>query len=202
MEAGEDITFTGMYKYVDSGLTNKFNLPIYKRKRVFRRINKITKYLTGEQREEISTAFYLFDKDGSGSIDVIELKDAMKALGIFMTKTEATEIMERIDKDGSGQLELDEFIALMSEIIYKRNALMEMKKVFRFYDNDDDGTISKENIWQAADQLDLEHELNESNVSMMIEMADLSNKGEVDEDDFLQLMNECGLIPPPTVEKV
>jgi Ca2+-binding EF-hand superfamily protein len=30
----------------------------------------------------------LFDKDKSGSIDVNELKDAMKALGIFLKKEE------------------------------------------------------------------------------------------------------------------
>ena len=40
LEKGENITFTGMYKYVDSGLTDKFNLPIYKRKRLFRRVKK------------------------------------------------------------------------------------------------------------------------------------------------------------------
>ena len=75
-----------MYKYVDSGFTDKFNLPIYKRKRVFRKITQVKKFLSGEQKEEIETAFYLFDKDRSHSIDLGELKDAMKALGIFMTK--------------------------------------------------------------------------------------------------------------------
>lgn len=117
LENGDDITFTGMYKYVDSGLTNKFNLPIYKRKRVFRKINRVKKFLTGEQKEEIVTAFRLFDKDNSDTIDIGELKDAMRALGIFKTKQETIELMERIDKDGSGQLEKDEFIALMSEIM-------------------------------------------------------------------------------------
>ena len=48
LEAGDDITFTGMYKYVDSGLTDKFNLPIYKPKRVFRKNTRIKKFLTGE----------------------------------------------------------------------------------------------------------------------------------------------------------
>lgn len=48
LDKGEDITFTGMYKYVDSGLTDKFNLPIYKRKRIFRKQNKIKKFLTQE----------------------------------------------------------------------------------------------------------------------------------------------------------
>ena len=45
---GQDITFTGMYKYVDSGLTDKFNLPIYKRKRIFRNVTRVQKFLTGE----------------------------------------------------------------------------------------------------------------------------------------------------------
>jgi Ca2+-binding EF-hand superfamily protein len=70
---------------------------------------------------EIETAFYMFDSDRSNTIDMFELKDAMKALGINMNKTELHEIMERIDKDGSGQLECPEFVALMSEIMYKRN---------------------------------------------------------------------------------
>lgn len=31
-------------------------------------------------------AFYLFDKDKSNTIDLNELKDAMKALGIYLSK--------------------------------------------------------------------------------------------------------------------
>ena len=132
-----------MYKYVDTGLTDKFNLPIYKRKRIFRKMNKVIKLLTDMQKEEIHTAFLMFDKDGSGTIDLGELRDAMKALGLHFSKQETTELMERIDKDGSGQLEIEEFTALMSEIIYKRNSELEMQKVFRYYDNDDDGGITK-----------------------------------------------------------
>ena len=77
-----------MYKYVDSGLTDKFSLPIYKRKRIFRKMSKVKKTLTGEQKMEIETAFYMFDSDKSNTIDMFELKDAMKALGINLNKTE------------------------------------------------------------------------------------------------------------------
>lgn len=196
LDNGQDITFTGMYKYVDSGFTDKFNLPIYKRKRIFRKSTNVVKIITEDQREEFIMAFHLFDKDKSGTIDISELRDAMKALGLHFTKDETTEIMDRIDKDGSGQLELDEFIGLMSEIIHKRNAELEMKKVFGFYDNDDDGSITPNNIWEAADQLDLEHLLNDENVAMMIEMGDPHKKGYVDEMNFKKLMAELGLIPP------
>ena len=136
----------------------------------------------------------LFDKDNSESIDTEELKDAMKALGIFMTKTQVNDIMRWIDKDGSGTVEKDEFVALMSELLLKRNLNIEMRKVFRFYDNDDDGSISHENIYQAADLLEMEDELNEENVNMMIEMADKSNKGYITEREFIELMKEMGVI--------
>lgn len=42
----------------------------------------------------------------------------MSALGIHLTKAESNDFLEKADKDGSGFLDLEEFIALMSEIIY------------------------------------------------------------------------------------
>ena len=78
---------------------------------------KKLKELTPEQIEEIKSAFELFDKDHSGSIDVAELKDAMKALGVYMKKEQVKEMMNKIDKDGNGTIDIDEFIDLMKEKI-------------------------------------------------------------------------------------
>ena len=63
----------------------------------------------------------------------------MKALGVFLKKSEVVAYMQRIDKDGSGTIEEVEFICLMAEVLEKRDADEEMRKVFRCYDNDDDG---------------------------------------------------------------
>ena len=59
-----------------------------KRKKVIKQTEKKMKYLTLEQKEEIEKAFLLFDKDRSGSIDLFELKDALKALGVFLKRDE------------------------------------------------------------------------------------------------------------------
>ena len=92
-----------------------------KRKKVFKKTTKMRKELTEEQKEEIDNAFLLFDKDKSGSIDVMELKDAMKALGIFLKKEEVKAKMTKVDKDGSGTIDKQEFMALMAEQIETRN---------------------------------------------------------------------------------
>ena len=70
----------------------------------------------------------------------------MKALGIFLKKNEVQQYMTKIDKDGSGNIELNEFMSLMTEVLDKRDATEEFKKVFRSYDNDDDGKINLKNL--------------------------------------------------------
>jgi len=45
----------------------------------------------------------------------MELKDAMKALGIYLKKEEVKTKMQKVDKDGSGTIDKEEFMALMAE---------------------------------------------------------------------------------------
>ena len=82
------LDFMGLFKFVDTGSYDQDGKSIFKRKRVFRKITKRKKIISKEQKEEIDNAFYLFDKDRSGTIDTSELRDAMKALGIFLKKDE------------------------------------------------------------------------------------------------------------------
>ena len=137
-----------------------------KRKRVIKQTLKKIKVLTEEQREEIDNAFLLFDKDKSGSIDVNELKDAMKALGIYAKKDEVKMMMTKVDKDGSGAIDKEEFLALMAEMIEKRDQEEELRKVFRIYDHDDNGLITADNLSLFADEA--EEHVTQMEIEMMI----------------------------------
>ena len=91
--------------------------------------------LTEEQKQEIREAFDLFDTDGSGqlvparwtggraclrrrartgTIDAKELKVAMRALGFEPKKEEIKKMIADIDKDGSGTIDFDEFLQMMT----------------------------------------------------------------------------------------
>ena len=94
-----------------------------------------------EEYNEIVDAFNLFDKDGSNTIDVGELRDALKVLGIHMNLNEVKELMEKADKDGSGTIDLDEFLPLMASKFEARDQESEIATAFKAYDDDDNGRI-------------------------------------------------------------
>ena len=170
-----------------------------KRKKIIKKTTIKYKELTDEQIEEIDIAFKVFDKDRSGSIDIGELKDAMKALGVFLKKQEVRDLMRKVDKDGSGAIDKDEFRALMAEQIEVRDQEKELQKIFRIFDDDDNGMITNENLMRCAKDSNLrsETEVNEQLESKvlneMITMGDLDGKGGVDYNDFFRLMQELDL---------
>lgn len=45
----------------------------------------------------------------------------MKALGVFLKKDEVKKTMQKVDKDGSGAIDREEFMALMAEQIEGRD---------------------------------------------------------------------------------
>ena len=163
-----------------------------KKYRKYKRKVKKKRALTREQVDEIRSAFELFDKDNSGNIDVNELRDAMKALGIYLKKDEVKEMMRNVDKDGSGSIELDEFMALMAEKISERNPEEELRKAFRIFDDDDNGKISFDNLKKVAGELN--EAVSDAELRDMIREADRNGDGEVDIEEFIEVMKKAKLI--------
>ncbi|CAN1190870.1 Pentatricopeptide repeat-containing protein At1g18485 [Linum perenne] len=92
--------------------------------------------LTQQKKQEIKEAFDLFDTDGSGTIDAKELNVAMRALGFEMTEEQITQMIADVDKDGSGAIDFDEFVHMMTAKIGERDTKEELMKAFRIIDND------------------------------------------------------------------
>ena len=72
----------------------------------------MTDSLPDEKVLECKEVFELFDDDKDGAITTKELGYVMRALGINPTLSELQEMVNEVDQDGSGKIELKEFLEL------------------------------------------------------------------------------------------
>jgi|JI6StandDraft_1071083.scaffolds.fasta_scaffold01433_8 Ca2+-binding EF-hand superfamily protein len=56
-----------------------------------------------------------FDADNSGSISTKELKYVLKACGLSIDDEQVEDLINEADADGSGEVEIDEFLALINK---------------------------------------------------------------------------------------
>ena len=75
-----------------------------------------------EQRDEIRDTFDLFDTNGDGMINHKELTAAMRALGFKPTEEQIENMMKDNDKTGSGTLNFQEFLEMMTAKISEKGA--------------------------------------------------------------------------------
>ncbi|NXF79648.1 CETN1 protein, partial [Sclerurus mexicanus] len=147
--------------------------------------------LPGQQRREIRDAFELFHTDRSGTIDAGELKVAMRALGFEPKKEEIKKMISDIDKEGTGKISFDDFLAVMTQKMAEKDSKEEILKAFKLFDDDETGKISLQNLKRVAKELG--ENLTDEELQQMIYQADRNGDGEVDEQDFLWIMKKTGL---------
>ncbi|GCB75155.1 uncharacterized protein [Scyliorhinus torazame] len=63
--------------------------------------------------EEIKQGFSLFDCDGDGKITFDNLKAACKSAGVHFSHQDLREMIEEVDTNGDGTVDMEEFINLM-----------------------------------------------------------------------------------------
>jgi Ca2+-binding EF-hand superfamily protein len=73
-------------------------------------VEKFAHYEKSEFRRE----FDQMDEDGSGQLNIVELRTLISSLGVTPFRDTLAEAMQVVDFDGSGQLDFDEFVHLMA----------------------------------------------------------------------------------------
>lgn len=64
--------------------------------------------------QKLEKVFNYFDIDGNGRIDCHELKTALKKMGQRNTDQEVRDMIKEYDRDGSGEIDFEEFCNMMS----------------------------------------------------------------------------------------
>ena len=63
-----------------------------------------TNTISQETLAELKQAFYLFDKNGDGTISEQELSSVLENLGQKPTEEEIKDMMREVDVDGNGEI--------------------------------------------------------------------------------------------------
>ncbi|KAJ3673219.1 hypothetical protein LUZ60_006593 [Juncus effusus] len=110
----------------------------------------------------------------------------MRALGFEMTEEQINQMIADVDKDGSGAIEFEEFVQMMTAKIGERDTKEELVKAFGLIDQDKNGKISIVDIQRIAKELG--ENFTNDEIKEMVEEADRNGDGEVDQEEFLRMM--------------
>eukprot|EP01068_Selenidium_serpulae_P015616 Selendium_serpulae@DN6227_c0_g1_i5.p1 len=149
--------------------------------------NKPKRYnLTQDQIEELKEAFDLFDTNRSGDIDSREFKAALRALGFEVSKEDVRIMFKELDKEFQETISFNEFCSLMIGRMPAKDSREEISKMFILFDEDNTGKISFQNLKNISHEL--EENLEDGELTEMIDEADRDGDGLIDFEEFYKIM--------------
>ncbi|XP_033021531.1 centrin-2-like [Lacerta agilis] len=146
--------------------------------------------LSPAQKEQMRDAFDLLDADGTGTIDVKDLKVSIRALGFEPTREEIKRIVSEVDKEGSGKIGFDAFYSVMTKKMSETDPKEEILKSFKLFEDPERGKIGFKDLKRVASEIG--EKLTDEELQEMITEADLNGDGEVSEQEFLMIMRKHG----------
>lgn len=146
-------------------------------------LNVIAKNMSKHEIEGLSEMFKTFDKDNSGTITLLEMKEGLKKMGNPMSESEVEAMMTQIDVDGNGEISYEEFIAATMHM-NKLNSDENLFKAFSTFDTDESGYITHDELLDALKA----HGMDIEGVDQILKDVDTDNDGKIDYNEFVQMM--------------
>ena len=102
--------------------------------------------LPENELKEIQEAFFYFDRDGDGALNIAELDKAMLILGREVPHSQLLDWVNQYDIMGNGYLDLDGFVQLRIHFMTAVDDEDEMIEAFRFLDKGHTGTMTNQEL--------------------------------------------------------
>ena len=156
-------------------------------------VQQHTPVLTQAQKREIEEVFQLFDTDGSGTMEVNELKVVFWAMG-FQPGPGDTEAMvseffeipmEEIDDYSMSQ---PDFLNLMIEKLSTRDMFQSLKTTFQLFDQENKGYVERKDIKRVCKEIN--EVVSDIDLELMMAHIDKSGDGSVTVDEWITVMSD------------
>ncbi|CAF3607320.1 unnamed protein product [Rotaria sordida] len=140
-----------------------------------------------EQIAVFEESFSLLDKNGDGNISNYEIRSLMNSLGYSPSEEDISTVISKVDTDGNGSVDFDEFLTMMRCRRSTGESDTELYQVFKVFDKNRDGFIDKDELYDMLSRLG-EH-LTEEDIKEMIAEADcLDHDGKVSYEEFKAIL--------------
>jgi len=163
---------------------------------------------TKEQNRDLQTAFEIFDKDGTGNIDIKDLKVILRALGFEPQEDEIKKLLSTINRSddeennkkgfSTNTIDFEEFKKIMNNKLRESEEIESLRVgFFSFTDkdlpkenNNDNEYITLKSLRNVANELREvvnDEELKEMMVQANPELKNLINEGKGDEESIYKI---------------
>ncbi|OUC46167.1 putative EF hand [Trichinella nativa] len=147
--------------------------------------------LSNEQIEQFRKYFNMFDKEKKGYIHTSQVGQILRTMGQAFEDRDLKQLIKEFDTDGSGEIEFEEFAALVARFVMQEddsaNMEEELREAFRLYDKEGNGYINVSDLRDILRALD--ENITEDELDEMIAEIDTDGSGTVDFDEL-----RCGLL--------
>jgi len=154
-------------------------------------------YLTEPAIDKYDKMYRKYDEGGDGSIGRPELELMFKDFGLELNPKQMDDIITEVDKDGSGEIEFDEFCAMMAKLTGARKRIQPREYVsrteidryraaFDHFDSSGDGSIDAKELDGLLRKMGII--LKKDQVDNMLKKYDADDSGEVDFQEFASMM--------------
>uniref|UniRef100_A0A7N0ZWI8 EF-hand domain-containing protein n=1 Tax=Kalanchoe fedtschenkoi TaxID=63787 RepID=A0A7N0ZWI8_KALFE len=141
---------------------------------------------------ELKRVFQMFDRNGDGRITSEELSDSLDNLGIFIPETDLAHMIQKIDFNGDGCVDIHEFGELYRSLMGGRDEEGDMREAFNVFDQNGDGFITVDELRSVLASLGLKQGRTLEDCKKMITKVDADGDGRVNYKEFKQMMRGGG----------
>jgi len=142
--------------------------------------------MNDNQIKALRDTFLALDTNGDGLLSAQELREGMAKIGVNELPADVARLLETVDANNSGSIDYTEFLsASMDKKMYIQEDVC--WAVFRSFDKDGNGKISKEEIAEVLKDRDVRG-VAPADISLIMSQIDSDGDGELDFQEFMKMM--------------
>ena len=151
--------------------------------------------LTKERIASMKKEFLQLDADGDGQISAAEVETVLRSMRLRLRASEGDikTAVKEIDRNCNGIIDMKEYLTnrrnttngdLIHRALVQRSRI---RKLFKSFDLDSNGTITREELLQAIKERGV---VSPDQIDELLREIDADNNGEIDFEEFVVLMTK------------